>query len=355
MGRGPVCGMMTRRTGAAGTSGTTGSGGGGGATGAATGAGAATFAGGRATTTPEGGVLLAIAGRSGTGWPGRTTTPCGGREAIAGEGRAAGCVTVGAWRAWGTILRGASPTGAASVRGCAMRRVGITGVVRGTRGGSAGEAEVATAAGATGAAEATGACGAGGRTGAATTGAACVGRIIWGSTMRGAGGAAETLGGAEAPGVDATGGGLVTGAEGAGGTTTAATGAAVDTGAATTGFGAGTTETAGLGAFAAAWSACRRSRMARAMSPGLDALEKSTFCLASVAAAADLTNPLRPPVRWPRTFSASSSSMDELWVFFSVTPTAVSASRILLLLTSSSRARSLILTLLIRPFSFSRS
>jgi uncharacterized protein YybS (DUF2232 family) len=38
-------------------------------------------------------------------------------------------------------------------------------------------------------------------------------------------------------------------------------------------------------------------------------------------------------------------------VFFSPTPTAVSASRIDLLFTSSSRARSLIRTLFIRPFS----
>src|SRR4030081_3002022 len=43
--------------------------------------------------------------------------------------------------------------------------------------------------------------------------------------------------------------------------------------------------------------------------------------------------------------------MELEWVFFSVTPTAVSASRMDLLFTSSSRARSLIRTLLIRPFS----
>jgi hypothetical protein len=39
-------------------------------------------------------------------------------------------------------------------------------------------------------------------------------------------------------------------------------------------------------------------------------------------------------------------------VFFSVTPTCGSASRMALLLTSSSLARSLIRTLLIRPFCF---
>src|SRR5580704_955800 len=42
--------------------------------------------------------------------------------------------------------------------------------------------------------------------------------------------------------------------------------------------------------------------------------------------------------------------MELEWVFFSVTPTAVSTSRMALLFTSSSLARSLIRTLLIRPF-----
>src|SRR5579872_1796323 len=51
-----------------------------------------------------------------------------------------------------------------------------------------------------------------------------------------------------------------------------------------------------------------------------------------------------------RTFSASCSSKELECVFFSVTPTCGSVSRMALLLTSSSRARSLIRTLLIRPF-----
>jgi hypothetical protein len=53
---------------------------------------------------------------------------------------------------------------------------------------------------------------------------------------------------------------------------------------------------------------------------------------------------------YARTFSASCSSRELECVFFSVTPTNGSVSRIALLLTSSSRARSLIRTLLIRPF-----
>jgi hypothetical protein len=56
------------------------------------------------------------------------------------------------------------------------------------------------------------------------------------------------------------------------------------------------------------------------------------------------------PRTWTRTFSASCSSSELEWVFFSVTPTSGSASRMALLLTSSSLARSLIRTLLIRPF-----
>lgn len=56
------------------------------------------------------------------------------------------------------------------------------------------------------------------------------------------------------------------------------------------------------------------------------------------------------PRIWARTFSASCSSSELEWVFFSVTPTSGSASRMALLLTSSSLARSLIRTLLIRPF-----
>jgi len=53
---------------------------------------------------------------------------------------------------------------------------------------------------------------------------------------------------------------------------------------------------------------------------------------------------------YTRTFSASCSSRELECVFFSVTPTSGSVSRMALLLTSSSRARSLMRTLLIRPF-----
>ena len=54
--------------------------------------------------------------------------------------------------------------------------------------------------------------------------------------------------------------------------------------------------------------------------------------------------------RRARTLSASWSSRELEWLFFSVTPISGSTSRIDLLLTSSSLARSLIRILLIRPF-----
>ncbi len=321
VGRGPVCGMMTRRPGVAGASGTagagvaasTGAGGGGGATGADAGA---ALTGGRATTTPDGGGVLAIAGRSAGAVPGRTTTPAGGREAMAGATRAAGCTIAGAWRTCGTIRRGASP-GAGAVTpalGCAIFNVGMTGRVTGGRTGGAACMGGATGVGWTGA--------------AGTEGAACFSAC----GAAGAGGAAAGVGG----------GATATGAPEAA-TATAGSGAFV-AGADVTTAGRATT----AGREAAACSACLRSRMAFITSPGLVAFDRSTFWRAS---AAETTARCvgRPPVRCPRTFSASSNSMELECVFFSVTPTAVSASRISLLLTSSSRARSLIRTLLIRP------
>jgi hypothetical protein len=93
-----------------------------------------------------------------------------------------------------------------------------------------------------------------------------------------------------------------------------------------------------------------RSRIAFRASPGFDTFDRSNFGLLSTAGR-DVLALRDPPVRYARTFSASSTSIELECVFFSVTPTAVSASSMDLLFTSSSRARSLIRTLLIRPFS----
>lgn len=96
-------------------------------------------------------------------------------------------------------------------------------------------------------------------------------------------------------------------------------------------------------------AALRRSRIARMASPGLEAWDRSIFGRDSATALGVV--PLRSPRKYARTRSAWSSSMELEWVL-PETPMASSASRIGLLFTSSSRARSLILTLFIRPFVF---
>ena len=89
-------------------------------------------------------------------------------------------------------------------------------------------------------------------------------------------------------------------------------------------------------------------------SPGLEMCDRSILVLmpsgSGRAPRTDLAAPSPEPRRRTRTFSASCSSRELECVFFSVTPTSVNTSRIALLLTSSSRARSLIRTLLIRLF-----
>jgi len=99
--------------------------------------------------------------------------------------------------------------------------------------------------------------------------------------------------------------------------------------------------------------------MAFSTSPGREMCDKSILVLISSsprsgrAARADGAWASDEPRRYTRTFSASCSSSELEWVFFSVTPTIGSVSRMALLLTSSSLARSLIRTLLIRPFLYS--
>jgi hypothetical protein len=95
--------------------------------------------------------------------------------------------------------------------------------------------------------------------------------------------------------------------------------------------------------------------MARSTSPGREICERSILVLISsspwVTRAEDfgeLGDASERPRRCFRTSSASKSSKELECVFFSVTPTVVSTSRISLLLTSNSRARSLIRILLIR-------
>jgi len=94
--------------------------------------------------------------------------------------------------------------------------------------------------------------------------------------------------------------------------------------------------------------------MRRRTSPGREICERSILVLmpsspwAAREVFAEPGAPSKRPRRCCRTSSASCSSRELECVFFSVTPTVVSTSRISLLLTSNSRARSLIRILLIR-------
>jgi hypothetical protein len=117
------------------------------------------------------------------------------------------------------------------------------------------------------------------------------------------------------------------------------------------GGGGGTAVCGGVAA-----GACCLLMMAFNASPGLEICERSILVLISSASARpsregrlDAGDELALRRR-ARTFSASWSSSELEWLFFSVTPISGSTSRIDLLLTSSSRARSLIRILLIRPF-----
>jgi hypothetical protein len=159
-------------------------------------------------------------------------------------------------------------------------------------------------------------------------------------------GVAGAAGFGGATGATARGGGTATGALGAGGFTTgAAAGFASCTG------GAGLA--GGVGSAVAV--PCCFARIAFSTSPGLEMWERSILGLRPSAsgrgARADFAPwPLPEPWKCARTFSASWSSSELECVFFSVTPTSVNTSRIALLLTSSSLARSLIRILLIRLF-----
>jgi hypothetical protein len=203
-----------------------------------------------------------------------------------------------------------------------------------------------------------GGAGAAGGTNTAAGGAAGRGGT---TTDGGTGGAAERSAGGTIVGRGATGdattGAAITGADGAagaaGGATAAGTGRAGIVGAATTGLattGGGATARGG----AATASFC--CVIAFSTSPGREMFDRSILVLISSSprngradlAVVDCASD--EPRMWARTFTASCSSIELECVFFSVTPTATSASRMALLLTSSSLARSLIRTLLIRPF-----
>jgi hypothetical protein len=219
----------------------------------------------------------------------------------------------------------------------------------------------------------------GGATDAAGGGAACA-MISSGALGGAAGGSATGRGGAGVDGVDAAGaGGLTTG----GATGTLATGRATVCGVMKRGAGGGGGaagfaaaggvaggaggaatlvsmagaggRTGGAGGGAGVVAACCCLVMSLSTSPGLEMCDRSILVLISSASrparaleGADWASAAAR--KCARTFSASCSSTELECVFFSVTPTATRTSRIALLLTSSSLARSLIRILLIRPF-----
>jgi hypothetical protein len=184
----------------------------------------------------------------------------------------------------------------------------------------------------------TGAAGGGvaGRTGALMGDDETGDETTCGATM----GRAGTAGGAATGGAGAATTGLVTG------------------GATVAGFSAGACTAGGaVGRGAAGATASLRWVIAFSTSPGREIFDRSILVLISSSPrgmrevefpAGD--EPSAEERRYTRTFSASCSSRELECVFFSVTPTSGRVSRMALLLTSSSRARSLIRTLLIRPF-----
>jgi hypothetical protein len=103
-------------------------------------------------------------------------------------------------------------------------------------------------------------------------------------------------------------------------------------------------------------ASCFLAKIAFSTSPGLEILERSILGRFSCSLR-ELAPPepagREPRSKYPRTRSASPASMELEWVLPSAIPIDSRASRICLLLTSSSRARSLIRTLLIRLFSLS--
>jgi hypothetical protein len=239
----------------------------------------------------------------------------------------------------GTIIRGAGGCGAAG-----------RGAIEVFAGGAL--AEIAG-----GAAETTGGAGADGRrggglggadaTGEANTGGATGARIVGRGLVTKVGCCA---------GVEPARGGATGGLTGGGATVvgrlTAAGGAAagLSTGEAVTGTGAGREAGGGVAASFFCVIALRTS-------PGREIFDRSILVLISSSPRnpreVDLPAAEEPSAEermYTRTFSASCSSRELEWVFFSVTPTSGSVSRMARLFTSSSRARSLIRTLLIRPF-----
>ena len=244
-----------------------------------------------------------------------------------GAGRK-GALYTGLGPVCGTIMRGTGSGGA-------VGRVGLELVVAAdaeTDGGAAGGGICAAGGGVTG------------RAGGATTGVDACGGTATGETARVVDGVlADT---AEGGGAGFVGGGATV------------VGRLTPAGRAAAGFSAGVCAGGAAGRGGAGGAAASFfCVIALNTSPGREMFDRSILVLISSSPRSergpDLPGEDEPSAEermYTRTFSASCSSKELECVFFSVTPTSGRVSRIARLLTSSSRARSLIRTLLIRPF-----
>jgi hypothetical protein len=115
---------------------------------------------------------------------------------------------------------------------------------------------------------------------------------------------------------------------------------------------AGVARVGGVAGRAIAEGCAARCVTAFITSPGLEMCDRSSLGLNSFtdARVARLVPGSACSAKYFLTRSASSTSMELEWVFFSVTPTLMRASRIILLFTSSSLARSLIRIFCIPPY-----
>jgi hypothetical protein len=283
-------------------------------------------------------------GCPGTGRPGAgrivpAGEPVGAIEATGAIGRGGGALYTGRGPVCGTIMRGAGGCGGPATTGGRGAATGAWGAADAEIVGAADDAGGPTTA-------AGGGVGRGATSGAGVE-AETVGAV--GVTIAGFSATGATTAG-RAGGINGVAGGVEIEGVGGGGVGRATGGATVGL-ATTAGGAAGRT-----GAGAAASFFCV---IALSTSPGREMFDKSILVLISSsprsgrADRADGACASDDPRRWIRTFSASCSSSELEWVFFSVTPTMASVSRMALLLTSSSLARSLIRTLLIRPFLYS--
>ena len=293
---------------------------------------------------------------------GATTAGVSGAAGAAASCGAADAAATGADGAATAAVGGAAVAAATGGAATGAEATGAAGAGAATTGGRAttGPAGGAAAMAGRGAADAAGTAVTGGRatTGpaggfAAIAGACGMGVVTkfgpWrgcGTMRRGAGvsalGAAtgDAAMGAEATGAAAMGTALATGAA-------VVAGPAAIGGREAVGGGAAWTRTGGRS------TSSLRCWIAFRTSPGLDTRDQSILCAPPLSFLA-AEPPLRPFPRCmcARTRCASSISSELECVFGSVTPTSRSTSKIALLLTSSSLAKSLMRTLLIRPFSW---